>query len=113
MRTLSIDERTSRERLRSATRVRIVDVINLAASAKEMLLDRALRLHRPPDVENWIVCAPPDPADLRGDGARHVEMLRRSGVPLALVKTPLRLRPGGLARYLLDLVGLFRRVRPH
>src|SRR5437588_6628444 len=105
MTILALRRSASSERLANGHTVRIMDLINLSASAKEMLLDRARRLHRPPDVENWIVCAPPDPADLRGDGARHVEMLRRSGVPLALIKTPLGLRPGGLARYLLDLVG--------
>jgi glycosyltransferase involved in cell wall biosynthesis len=87
-------------------------VINLAASAKEMLLDRALQLHRPPDVENWIVCAPPDPADLRGDGSRHLDTMRRGGIPVELIQTPLRLDLVAIARYLLRLARFFRRIQP-
>jgi glycosyltransferase EpsD len=94
------------------TPVRIVDVINLAASAKEMLLARARDLHRPPEVENWIVCSPPDPRDLRGDGPRHVETIRRSGIPLELVETPLRIEPVSIARYVMRLTRLFRRIEP-
>ena len=92
--------------------LRIVDLINLASSAKEMLLDRARDLHRPPDVENWIICSPPDVTDLRGDGDRHVETVRRSGIPIELVKTPTKLRPLAIALYLFRLFRVFRRIRP-
>jgi len=112
MTLLTLRRSASPERPANGRTVRIVDLINLAASAKEMLLDRARDLHRPPDVENWIVCSPPDAGDLRGDGARHVETLRRSGIPVELVKTPTRLRPLAIALYLTRLVHLFRRVRP-
>jgi len=92
--------------------VRIVDVINLAASAKEMLLARARDLHRPPDVENWIVCSPPDPDDRRGDGRRHLETLRTAGIPVELVETPLAIEPVAVARYVAGLTRVFRRIRP-
>ncbi len=106
----NVSRRSWRREIAPST-IRIVDVINLAASAKEMLRDRALELHRPPDVENWIVCSPPDPADFRGEVA-HVEALRRSGIPVELVKTPRSLEPAALARYLLHLVKVFRRAKP-
>jgi glycosyltransferase involved in cell wall biosynthesis len=92
--------------------VRIVDVINLAASAKEMLLNRMLQLHHPPDVENWIVCPPPDPADLRGREHAHIAAFESAGIPVELVKCPRGARPASLVRYLLDLARLFRRIQP-
>jgi glycosyltransferase involved in cell wall biosynthesis len=112
MRIAPLRRLTSSEPPSSGRPLRIVDLINLAASAKEMLLDRARDLHRPPDVENWIVCSPPDAGDLRGDGVRHVEAVRRSGIPIELVKTPTRLHPLAIAVYLFRLFRVFRRLRP-
>ena len=109
-----IHGRLSRRSPRSLARptIRIVDVINLAASAKEMLLNRVRLLHRPPDVENWIVCAPPDPADHRGREQDHIEAFRSAGIPVELAKTPRGAGPAALGRYLIDLVNVFRRIQP-
>jgi glycosyltransferase involved in cell wall biosynthesis len=92
--------------------VRIVDVINLAASAKEMLLNRLRQLHHPPDVENWVVCPPPDAADLRGREQAHIEAFESAGIPVELVKCPRGADPVAVARYVLELARLFRRVQP-
>jgi glycosyltransferase involved in cell wall biosynthesis len=88
--------------------IRIVDVINFPASAKQLLGDRALAFHRPPDVENWIVCSPPH----FGGEAAHVEALRKSGIPVELIETPRSLKPTALARYLVHLVKFFRQAKP-
>ena len=104
--TNPIDARTN------PSTVRIVDVINLAASAKEMLLNRMLHLHNPPEVENWIVCPPADPADLRGSEQAHIAAFESAGIPVRLVKCPRGASPSSVARYLFELVTLFRRIRP-
>jgi glycosyltransferase involved in cell wall biosynthesis len=105
-----IADRSSRRGV-APSPIRIVDVINLAASAKEILRDRVLELHRPPDVENWIVCSPADPADFCGE-IPHVDALRSSGIPVELIQTPRNSEPTALARYVLRLVKFFRRAKP-
>jgi len=91
--------------------IRIVDVVDLAASAREMLDDRVAELHTPPDVENWIVCSPLDPAGLHGEAA-PVEALRSSSIPIELIKAPRSLAPAALGRYLLHLVQFLNRTQP-
>src|SRR5204862_1210108 len=78
--------------------LRIVDVINTAASAREILLDRVRPLHRPPAIENWIVCS-------AGDDVDHV---RAAGVPVAVIDTPRGLEPIAMARAALRLTRFFR-----
>src|SRR5438093_11085584 len=85
----------------SAT-LRIVDVINTAASAKEILLDRARHFHRPPAVESWIVCSAGD----------HVDQIRRAGLPVAVIDTPRGLDLAALARATWRLARFFRRCKP-
>src|SRR5437763_12450024 len=85
----------------SAT-LRIVDVINTAASAKEILLDRARHFHRPPTVESWIVCSAGD----------HVDQIRRAGIPAAVIDTPRGLDPAALARATWRLARFFRECKP-
>ena len=85
-----------------STTFRIVDVINTAASAKEILLDRALHFHHPPAVENWIVCSAGD----------HVDQIRRAGLPVAVIDTPRGLDPAALARATWRLARFFRRCKP-
>ncbi len=60
------------------SRVKILDVINTAASAKEILLYRVEAANRYPHFENWIVCGP---------GA-HVEVLRAHGIPVQVIDSP-------------------------
>ena len=83
--------------------IRIVDVINTAASAREILLDRVRPLHRPPAIENWIVCS-------AGDDVDHV---RAAGVPVAVIDTPRGLEPIALARGVWRLTRFFRSLQPH
>jgi glycosyltransferase involved in cell wall biosynthesis len=87
---------------RVAPKLRIVDVINTAAAAKEILVDRVRHFHRPPAIENWIVCSAGD----------HVELLRAQGLPVAVVDTPRGLEPGALARATWRLTRLFRSLAP-
>ncbi len=82
--------------------IRIVDVINTAASAREILLDRVRPLHRPPAIENWIVCS-------AGDDVDHV---RAAGVPVAVIDTPRGLEPIALARAAWRLTRFFRGLKP-
>src|SRR5881628_4209977 len=82
--------------------LRIVDVINTAASAREILLDRVRPLHRPPAIENWIVCS-------AGDDVDH---LRAAGVPVAVIDTPRGLEPIALARAAWRLTRFFRSLEP-
>jgi glycosyltransferase involved in cell wall biosynthesis len=93
----------------AASTVRIVDVINLASSAKEMLLNRLRQLHQPPEVENWIVC---DSADLGGSGEVHLRAIQSASIPIELVNTPRGATPAALARYIQDLAKIFRHVQP-
>jgi len=83
--------------------IRIVDVINTAASAREILLDRVRPLHRPPAIENWIVCS-------AGADVAHV---RAAGVPVAVIETPRGLEPIALARAAWRLTRFFRDLAPH
>ena len=83
--------------------IRIVDVINTAASAKEILLDRVRPLHRPPAVENWIVCS----------AGEYVDHVRAVGVPVAVIDTPRGLDPIALARGAWRLTRFFRDLKPH
>src|SRR5438309_5038008 len=83
--------------------IRIVDVINTAASAREILLDRVRPLHRPPAIENWLVCG-------AGDDVDHV---RAAGVPVAVIDTPRGLEPIALARGAWRLTRFFRDLAPH
>ena len=87
---------------RVAPKLRIVDVINTAAAAKEILVDRVRHFHRPPAIENWIVCS----------AGEHVELLRAQGLPVAVVDTPRGLEPGALARATWRLTRLFRSLAP-
>jgi len=87
---------------RVAPKLRIVDVINTAAAAKEILVDRVRHFHRPPAIENWIVCSAGD----------HVDLLRARGLPVAVVDTPRGLEPGALARATWRLTRLFRSLAP-
>src|SRR6266480_2144011 len=82
--------------------LRIVDVINTAASAREILLDRVRPLHRPPAIENWIVCS-------AGDDVDHV---RAAGVPVAVIDTPRGLEPIAMARAAWRLTRFFRDLEP-
>src|SRR2546425_6497037 len=82
--------------------LRIVDVINTAASAREILGDRVRPLHRPPAIENWIVCS-------AGDDVDHV---RAAGVPVAVIDTPRGLEPIALARAAWRLTRFFRGLKP-
>ena len=82
--------------------LRIVDVINTAASAKEILLDRVCQFHRPPLIENWIVCSAGD----------HVDHVRACGLPVAVIDTPRGLEPATLARATWRLMRVFRKLRP-
>ena len=82
--------------------LRIVDVINTAASAKEILLDRVCQFHRPPLIENWIVCSAGD----------HVDHVRACGLPVAVIDTPRGLEPAALARATWRLMRVFRKLRP-
>ena len=82
--------------------MRIVDVINTAASAKEILLDRVRQFHRPPLIENWIVCSAGD----------HVDHVRACGLPVAVIDTPRGLEPATLARATWRLMRVFRKLRP-
>ena len=82
--------------------LRIVDVINLASSAKEMLLHRLRYLHTPPTVENWVVCS----------AGPHVETMRQQGIPVEVVNTPRSLAPAGIARSVGEMTRFFRRVQP-
>ena len=91
-----------RPRPAMSTTFRIVDVINTAASAKEILLDRALHFHHPPAVENWIVCSVGD----------HVDQIRRAGIPVAVIDTPRGLDPAALAQATWRLARFFRRCKP-
>jgi glycosyltransferase involved in cell wall biosynthesis len=59
-------------------RVKILDVINTAASAKEILLYRVEAANRYPHFENWIVCGP----------GPHVEVLRAHGIPVEVIDSP-------------------------
>src|SRR5438445_11598968 len=83
--------------------LRIVDVINTAASAREILLDRVRPLHRPPAIENWIVCS-------AGDDVDHV---RAAGVPVAVIETPRGPEPIAMARAAWRLPRLFPDLQPH
>src|SRR5207253_9209975 len=82
--------------------LRIVDVINTAASAREILLDRVRPLHRPPAIENWIVCS-------AGDDVDHV---RAAGVPVAVIDTPRGLEPIAMARAAWRLTRFLRHLAP-
>ena len=82
--------------------IRIVDVINLASSAKEMLLNRLRILHRPPVVENWIVCS----------SGSHVRLLRAAGIPVTVINTTRGLEPTKLGRATVQLAQFFRRSKP-
>jgi len=82
--------------------LRIADVINTAAAAKEILLERARYFHRPPAIENWIVCGP----------GEHVDLLRSCGLPVAVVDTPRGIEPGALARAAWRLGRVFRNLEP-
>src|SRR2546428_7518458 len=83
--------------------IRIVDVINTAASAREILLDRVRPLHRPPAIENWIVCSAGD----------YVDHVRAAGVPVAVIETPRGIEPIAMARAARRLTRFFRSIKPH
>src|ERR1051325_6349317 len=83
--------------------LRIVDVINTAASAREILVDRVRPLHRPPAIENWIVCS------AGGDG----DHAGAAGGPVAAIDTPRGLEPVALARGAWRLTRFFRDLEPH
>jgi glycosyltransferase involved in cell wall biosynthesis len=83
--------------------IRIVDVINTAASAKELLLDRVRPLHRPPAIENWIVCS----------AGEYVDHVRAAGIPVAVIDTPRGLEPIAMARAARRLRHFFRDLEPH
>jgi len=99
----------TRRPVNARSTVRIVDVINLASSAKEMLLNRLRHLHQPPDVENWIVC---DSADLGGAGEGHLRAIQSASIPVGVVNTPRGTAPAALGRYVLELTKIFRRLQP-
>ncbi len=84
--------------------VKILDVINTAASAKEILLYRVEEANRCDHFENWIVCGP----------GPHVEMLRAHGIPVEVIDSPrgISLRhvsPVSTMRAFLKLVRFIRR----
>ena len=79
----------------------IVDVINLSSSADTLLRERVLSL-RAKGVDNRIVCI---------DGP-YVSSLRRAGIPVHTVPLPRGLDPFRLAWALVQMVAIFRRVKP-
>ena len=91
--------------------IRIVDIIDPAASTKDMLNDRVAELHRPPNVLNWIVCSAPDAGDSHGETA-PIEALRSRGVPVLSIEAPRRFVPVAVGRYLIHLVRFLRRIEP-
>jgi len=82
--------------------IRIVDIINAAASAKEMLLHRLRYLHRPPMVENGVVCS----------AGAHVETLRAAGLPVTVIDTPRTIAPAGLVRATVYMTRYLRHAEP-
>src|SRR5437879_11698295 len=82
--------------------IRIVDVINTAASAREILLDRVRPLHRPPAIENWIVCSAGD----------DVDDVPAAWVPVAVIDTRRGLEPIAMARAAWRLTRFFRDLEP-
>jgi glycosyltransferase involved in cell wall biosynthesis len=85
----------------SRSGLRIVDVINLSSSADTLLRERVLSL-RAKGVDSRIVCI---------DGP-YVSSLRRSGIPVHTVNLPRGLDPFRLAWSLVQMVAIFRRVKP-
>jgi glycosyltransferase involved in cell wall biosynthesis len=82
--------------------LRIIDIINAAASAKEMLLNRLRYLHRPPFIENGVVCS----------AGPHVELLRAEGIPVTVIDTPRTLAPAALAQATARLTRFLRHAEP-
>lgn len=79
--------------------IKVLDLINTSASAKELLLDRALRLADRYGVESHIACS----------NGRYVEPMREQGVTVHVLETPRRMRPLALASAYADLARLVRR----
>lgn len=81
--------------------MKVLDLINTAESAKELLVDRALYLERRYGVVNHVLCS-------RGD---YVDVIRRRGVHVHVVDTPRGLHPVRLLGAYVKLVRLLRRER--
>lgn len=81
--------------------MKILDLTNTSASAKELLLDRALYLEREYGVECHILSS-------RGP---YVEVLREHGIRVHVLDTPRNLRLGALLTSFVRLIRLLREER--
>mgnify|MGYP005845701429 CR=1 FL=1 len=61
-----------------ADKIKILDIINTASSARQLLLNRVAAVNRCPEFDNWVVCGP---------GA-EVETLREAGIPCEVIDSP-------------------------
>jgi glycosyltransferase involved in cell wall biosynthesis len=79
--------------------VKVLDLINTSASAKELLLDRSLYLADRYGVDAHIACS----------AGPYVEPMRARGATVHVLDTPRTLRPMALAKAYADLRRLARR----
>lgn len=90
----------------STTRtIKVLDFINTAASAKQLLLYRVGAVNQQAGFENWIACGPgPD-----------VESLRKAGIPVAVIDSPrgISLKYLSPKATIVSFVRLIRFIRKH
>ncbi len=85
------------------SKIKVLDIINTAASARELLLNRVRAINGDPNFENWVVCGP----------GRHTEVLARAGIHVHVVDSPpgVSLRYASPSRTLSALIRLFLLIR--
>jgi glycosyltransferase involved in cell wall biosynthesis len=59
-------------------KTKVLDIINTAASAREILLNRVSAINQDPGFENWVVCGP----------GRHTEILEKAGIQVHVIDSP-------------------------
>ncbi|MCP5110220.1 MAG: glycosyltransferase family 4 protein, partial [bacterium] len=85
--------------------VKVLDIINTAASAKELLFNRVGAVNRQAGFENWIACGP----------GPELDLFREAGIPVEVIDSPRGISPRHVSPIscLAALWRLARLIRKH
>jgi len=94
---------TTRPQAGREAKIKVLDIINTAASARELLLNRVRAINGDPRFENWVVCGP----------GRHTDALVKAGIRVHVIDSPpgVSLRYVSPSRTLSALIRLFLLIR--